>query len=85
MLGVGDDLEDPSTHLLQVGAFGLVEFGEVTVDVRGAHRKSAAGRYWTTMSVLPSGSRNQNIGGTGSPIRLTSASTSTPAWRSRAW
>ena len=27
---------------------------------------------------MPSGSRNQNIGGTGSPIRETSASTSTP-------
>jgi hypothetical protein len=30
------------------------------------------------MCVWPVGSRNQNIGGTGSPIRDTSASTSTP-------
>ena len=35
----------------------------------------------TTIRVLPSGSRNQNIGGTGSPIRLISASTSTPPAR----
>src|SRR3978361_838272 len=30
----------------------------------------------TSSRLLPSGSRNQNIGGTGSPIRITSASTS---------
>ena len=39
----------------------------------------------TTISVLPSGSRNQNSGGTGSPKRLTSASTSTPRSLSCAW
>ena len=33
----------------------------------------------TTISELLSGSRNQNSGGTGSPMRLTSSSTSTPA------
>jgi hypothetical protein len=38
-----------------------------------------AQRTSTTSSTLPSGSRSQNIGGTGSPMRLTSASTSTPA------
>lgn len=39
----------------------------------------------TTIRVLPSGSRSQNIGGTGSPMRLTSASTSTPSAFSWAW
>jgi hypothetical protein len=39
----------------------------------------------TTSSVLPSGSRNQNIGGTGSPMRMTSASTSTPRACRWAW
>ena len=39
-------------------------------------------RSSTTISEWPVGSRNQNMGGTGSPIRATSASTSTPwAWR----
>jgi hypothetical protein len=33
----------------------------------------------TSISVWPVGSRNQNSGGTGSPIRETSASTSTPS------
>ena len=33
----------------------------------------------TTISELPSGSRSQNIGGTGSPKRVTASSTSTPA------
>ena len=32
----------------------------------------------TIISVLPSGSRNQNIGGTGSPMRATCSSTSIP-------
>jgi hypothetical protein len=32
----------------------------------------------TTMNLLPSGSRKKYIGGTGSPMRMTSASTSTP-------
>ena len=41
--------------------------------------------YWTTMSLLPSGSRSQNSGGTGSPIRLTSGSTSTPLAFRSAW
>src|SRR6185295_14367016 len=36
----------------------------------------------TRRSVFPSWSRNQNIGGTGSPMRLTSGSTSTPRSRS---
>jgi len=69
---------------LQAGggsAFGILEVGEVAVNVVGGHRLSP-GFYWTTMRVLPSGSRSQNIGGTGSPIRLTSTSTSTPARRS---
>jgi ATP-dependent Clp protease ATP-binding subunit ClpC len=35
-------------------------------------------RVWTTIRLWPSGSRNQNIGGTGPPMRATSASTSTP-------
>jgi hypothetical protein len=35
--------------------------------------------------VLPSGSRNQNIGGTGPPMRDTSGSVSTPAELSSAW
>jgi hypothetical protein len=34
---------------------------------------------------LPSASRKKNIGGTGSPIRITSGSTSTPRSRSAAW
>jgi len=33
---------------------------------------------WTMASEFPSGSRSQNIGGTGSPQRLTASSTSTP-------
>jgi len=37
----------------------------------------------TISSELPSGSRNQNIGGTGSPMRCTSASTSTPSEESQ--
>jgi hypothetical protein len=37
------------------------------------------------MSTFASGSRNQNIGGTGSPIREISASTSTPARPSATW
>ena len=37
------------------------------------------------ISVLASGSRNHSSGGTGSPIRLTSSSTSTPAAFSSAW
>jgi len=37
------------------------------------------------MSEWPDGSRNQNIGGTGSPIRDTSASTSTPLDLKAAW
>src|SRR5579872_4891330 len=78
LFGTRDDLEDPSSHLLEGGAFRLVELGEVTVDFLDAHGQADAGPYCTTMRVLPSGSRNQNIGGTGSPIRLTSVSTSTP-------
>ena len=39
----------------------------------------------TTISELPSGSRSQNIGGTGPPKRVTSSSTSTPASFSAAW
>jgi hypothetical protein len=39
----------------------------------------------TTISELPSGSRSQNSGGTGSPMRLISVSTSTPAAFSSAW
>ncbi len=38
----------------------------------------SAQRYSTTISEWPVGSRSQNIGGTGSPIRETSASTSRP-------
>jgi hypothetical protein len=34
---------------------------------------------WTTISEFASGSRTQNIGGTGPPYRLTSSSTSAPA------
>jgi hypothetical protein len=39
----------------------------------------------TTIRVLPSGSRSQNSGGTGAPMRLTSGSTSTPLAFSSAW
>src|SRR5581483_5870306 len=39
----------------------------------------------TTISEFPSGSRTQNIGGTGPPQRETSASTSAPADLSAAW
>ena len=42
-------------------------------------------RTSTTISVLFSGSRNQKIGGTGSPKRLTAASTSTPRSCRCAW
>ena len=41
-------------------------------------RPVSSGSSSTMSSVLASGSRNQNIGGTGSPKRETSASTSTP-------
>jgi hypothetical protein len=37
------------------------------------------------MSEFPSGSRSQNIGGTGPPQRVTCSSTSTPAAFSAAW
>ena len=37
------------------------------------------------MSEFPSGSRSQNIGGTGPPKRVTSSSTSTPAALRVAW
>src|SRR5206468_10529531 len=40
---------------------------------------------WTTISAFPSGSRTQNIGGTGPPKRETSASTSAPAAFNAAW
>src|SRR6185437_6482243 len=43
-----------------------------------AQRDPVTGQTCTTISELPSGSRNQNIGGTGSPIRETCSSTSTP-------
>src|SRR6185437_16628302 len=39
----------------------------------------------TTMREFPSGSRSQNIGGTGPPKRLTSSSTSAPAAFSASW
>jgi hypothetical protein len=68
---IGGDAEAFVNHLAWNSA------GEEAVI--GAHRQADGGLYWTTMRVLPSGSRNQNIGGTGSPIRLTSVSTSTPA------
>ena len=57
----------------QVREVGAVGFG------RGGQGCS------TTINVCPVGSRNQNIGGTGSPIRDTSASTSTPRAFSSAW
>jgi hypothetical protein len=37
-LGVRDDLENPTTHLLQGGAFWLLDVGDVAVNVRGRHR-----------------------------------------------
>ena len=52
---------------------------------RRAEAGGAGDQTSTTIRVLPSGSRNQNIGGTGSPIRLTSASTSTPRPARSAW
>ena len=36
--------------------------------------RQLGGLPWTTYSLLPSGSRNENIGGTPSPKRKTSAS-----------
>ena len=52
---------------------------------RAVRRQIAANRYWTTIRVLPSGSRSQNSGGTGPPMRLTSGSTSIPLLFSWAW
>ena len=60
-----------------------VQLGSVQLDQPGEVRARPSGRVGqdcsTTISVCPVGSRNQNIGGTGSPIRETSASTSTPS------
>jgi hypothetical protein len=47
-------------------------------------RTQSCPRCSTTSSEWPSGSRNQNIGGTGSPMRETCSSTSTPRERSSA-
>src|SRR4051812_30646677 len=46
----------------------------------------AAQPGWPTIRYrFPSGSRKKNIGGTGSPMRMTSSSTSTPRSRRAAW
>jgi hypothetical protein len=66
-----------------------VELGSVRFDQLG---EAAAGRFGTpvqgcstTIRTWPVGSRNQNNGGTGSPIRDTWASTSTPRDWNWAW
>ncbi len=71
---------------------GQDDGGDPTAAALGLRRKAepeaggaAAQRFPTTISVLPSGSRNQNSGGTGSPMRLTSGSTSTPPAFRSAW
>src|SRR6202000_1772206 len=60
---------------MELGAVLLDEIGEVPLFAGGV---SGQDGFSTTISVWPVGSRNQNIGGTGSPMRETSASTSTP-------
>ena len=73
-------------HVLRARAAGAPRAPEPSParpgSPRSCGRAGAAGRGGgqtsTTIRVLPSGSRNQNIGGTGSPMRLISASTSTP-------
>jgi uncharacterized protein (TIGR02271 family) len=71
-----------------------LDVDEDAARLSGAQRRAAratgrppdsAQRFSTTIRVLPSGSRNQNIGGIGSPMRLTSASTSTPPAFRSAW
>jgi hypothetical protein len=57
----------------------------IATMIRAGRLRSARQLCWTIISVLPSGSRNQNIGGTGSPMRAISASTSTPPASSWAW
>jgi hypothetical protein len=60
---------------------------------RARDRRACAGRAsevrqdegWTTINEFPSGSRTQNIGGTGPPQRVTSSSTSTPEAFRAAW
>src|ERR1700680_964337 len=52
-----------------------VDLGQV--DHRRLPEVASIQLGWTTISVFLSGSRNQNIGGTGPPRRAISASTST--------
>jgi hypothetical protein len=66
---------------MQLGSVPFDEGGEVDVTAVGRGCQLCS----TTISVWPLGSRNQNIGGTGSPMRETSASTSTPAAFMAAW
>ncbi|HTU96249.1 MAG TPA: hypothetical protein VMF14_10455 [Solirubrobacteraceae bacterium] len=51
---------------VQLGPVLLNEIGEVPIP--GGSRSGQDG-FSTTISVWPVGSRNQNIGGTGSPMR----------------
>src|SRR5205085_1015830 len=81
IVGVVHRAEHPVAVRVELGSVRLDEVREVAfLGWRGAAQGCS-----TTIRVWPVGSRNQNIGGTGSPIRDTSASTSTPRDFISAW
>src|ERR1700733_693552 len=81
VVGVGHRAGHPVAVCVELGSVLLDPLGETEVVIRGSHPQ----RCSTTISEWPVGSRSQNIGGTGSPIRDTSASTSTLRDFSSAW
>jgi hypothetical protein len=74
VVGVVYRAEHPVAVRVELGSVWLNEIREIAV-----RRSICSQRCSTTISEWPMGSRSQNIGGTGSPIRDTSASHVHPA------